>query len=439
MEEYKQEIEDGFNERLERLENEINKKRDVQYAPALSPRSPEEEIVPVEEEEKVADDTKRPYAGKPLAIQVLNDDMFPTFCRFTRPQFEYLWSKVEKCFPTHRGHQPQIDTKNQFFLLLHFCSSYQPLQKIAAIADVETSVLYRNIMSAAEKVKKTLLKKFIKHRKPKRQFDNFPEAIGACDASLIPIHSFNKETQKQFYSVKHKRHGIKLQAIVDPDGICIDAKCGYPGSMHDLTIFRAAKTLSRLVHERTIGNRRCDSYYPVLFDKGYTGVDKDNYPEAVILKKQKKGKDIDPQIDADNDFIEHDRVIVENFFGRLKTLWSVTEAGYRGSPEQLRTLTLICVCLTNYYNLLHPMRKRILCNLDQQAASTVPTSTSSGSSDDERGSTTQKKKVTYSDSESDVESIHENSESDSDSIGLGEDIPNEKAQSDSTNSSEYEE
>lgn len=442
MNEYKQDLEEDFYDRIAMFENNLNRTREFQDPNALSPMNSnsEQENDHLQEEEEESSEPPELYATKPLAIEVLDDDSFETFCHFTQPQFDYLWDKVKKCFPIHRGRQPQIDPKNQFFLLLHYCSSYQPLKKIAIVAHLETSVLFRNIQSAAEKTYKRLLEIFVKKRESTRQFDNYPEAVGACDVSLIPIHSSkNHKIEEKYYSTKHKRHGIKLQAIVDPDGICIDAKCGYPGSMHDLRVFRVAKTLERFIHERTIGNRRCDSYYPLLFDKGYVGVDKDNYPEAIVLKKNPRGQKLQPKEKGKNDSIEHDRIIVENYFGRLKTLWPVTQIGFRGNPEILRIFTLICVGLTNYYNLLHPMREHVNVKLHPTATSEVALESSTSSSDETSTSEKGKKKVIVSDFESGSESEFDDqeSQSESDLIGLGERISTEDVESYSDEASEY--
>lgn len=70
----------------------------------------------------------------------------------------------------------------------------------------------------------------------RKRFKNFPNAVVACDVVLIYINK-PSQNQKSSYSVKHKAHGVKLQALVNPDGICVDFIVGWQGSVRDKKVF----------------------------------------------------------------------------------------------------------------------------------------------------------------------------------------------------------
>ena len=96
---------------------------------------------------------------------------------------------------------------------------------------------------------------------------------------------------------------------------------------------------------------------PVLLNKGYTGLNNQGYPEAIVTIKKPIGRDLTPQEQEVNHLIESDRAIVENYFGRMKTIFGVTAGRFRGNRENFLTNIMeICIALTNYHITLHPLR-----------------------------------------------------------------------------------
>jgi hypothetical protein len=51
------------------------------------------------------------------------------------------------------------------------------------------------------------------------------------------------------------------------------------------------------------------------------------------------------------------RVIAENFYGRLKTLWGIMREKYQGDRARYPTIFLNCVALTNFHISKNPLRK----------------------------------------------------------------------------------
>ena len=65
---------------------------------------------------------------------------------------------------------------------------------------------------------------------PKRKFINHKDAVGALDATLIMISKpMDKEENNMYFSGRHKKHGVKLQVLVAPDGFCIHFGGILPG------------------------------------------------------------------------------------------------------------------------------------------------------------------------------------------------------------------
>ena len=84
---------------------------------------------------------------------------------------------------------------------------------------------------------------------PTHRFSSFPEAIGAVDATLLPVAKpLDKIKNKLYYSGKHCRHGVKLQVCCAPDGMCIHFGGICPGSQHDFRLFKESGLVEALNH-----------------------------------------------------------------------------------------------------------------------------------------------------------------------------------------------
>ncbi|RHY32635.1 hypothetical protein DYB32_004321 [Aphanomyces invadans] len=94
--------------------------------------------------------------------------------------------------------------------------------------------------------------------------------------------------------------------------------------------------------------------WAVLADKGYQGIQHDL--RAIIPMKKPMGGILTSDELRNNDRIASDRAIVENFFGRLKTLWAVCSDTYRWSRKNYDLVFQTCLALTNVHVRLHPLR-----------------------------------------------------------------------------------
>ncbi|RHZ31929.1 hypothetical protein DYB26_015360 [Aphanomyces astaci] len=165
------------------------------------------------------------------------------------------------------------------------------------------------------------------------QFNNFPSALYAVDVTYrrtnVPAGSFNEK--KRFYSKKHGQYVLKVEASVLPNGLAINVTTAVPGSVADIAIcesnvdFHQDKLKKNGEEDDMLDDGPMQELYPrswaLLADKGYQGLHRQL--RAITPMKRPAGGLLSAADMAVNDKIASDRVIVENFFGRLKTLWSV--------------------------------------------------------------------------------------------------------------------
>ena len=129
--------------------------------------------------------------------------------------------------------------------------------------------------------------------------------------------------------------------------------------MHDMNVLKTSNWVNSLLsYTISLPNgASVTHHYQCLFDIGYTGLN-NSYPEAVVTIRKPIGRDLTQEENAINNRIESDRVIVENFFGRLKSTFGILGSRFRGDKKNhLQHIIPICMSLTNYYSSLHPMRQ----------------------------------------------------------------------------------
>ncbi|GMF60997.1 unnamed protein product [Phytophthora fragariaefolia] len=87
-----------------------------------------------------------------------------------------------------------------------------------------------------------------------------------------------------------------------------------------------------------------DDEWAMLADKGYQGL-----AGQTRYSHPKKGRNLSRADLQFNDDVSSDRVIVENVFGRLCTLWRVCADKYRWGEEPYDDIFQSCASLTNFH------------------------------------------------------------------------------------------
>ena len=85
--------------------------------------------------------------------------------------------------------------------------------------------------------------------------------LAILDGTLIPIDRLGGDNNRLYYSGKHHKHGVNLQALIDAAGHLRWISDGLPGSVHDLSAAR--------VHGIITATATAEIH--TLADKGYQG------------------------------------------------------------------------------------------------------------------------------------------------------------------------
>jgi hypothetical protein len=115
-------------------------------------------------------------------------------------------------------------------------------------------------------------------------FENFPGVFGIVDASPVFTNRPSRH-QQQYYSGKFKRHCVKVQALVTPNGQCVHLSDVFRGSMHDKAMLDHSEVVRFLTEEDDTGDERPRL---IMADPGYVGI-QNSGARAVLPHKRGKG------------------------------------------------------------------------------------------------------------------------------------------------------
>uniref|UniRef100_H3GYU3 DDE Tnp4 domain-containing protein n=1 Tax=Phytophthora ramorum TaxID=164328 RepID=H3GYU3_PHYRM len=196
-------------------------------------------------------------------------------------------------------------------------------------------------------------------------FSYFPCALYAVDVTFQQSWrpgGFIQENDK-YYSGKHHLYGLKVEVSVDTRGFAINCSEHAKGATHDITMFKDNKSFHQakmaklpgeeVLHDDGPLKEKFPNEWAILADKGYQGLA--NYLRCI---HPKKGRSLSRAEETSNDQISSDRVIVENYFGRLNVLWRITTDKYRWNESLYDDVFRLSVALTNFHVSISPLREQ---------------------------------------------------------------------------------
>lgn len=154
----------------------------------------------------------------------------------------------------------RLDAGQQALMTLVYLRQGETYANIAAGFGSSTATVARRVNETIHLLAATANGLRTQLRRIKRRGDPFV----IVDSTLIVCDRLAAD--EPYYSGKHRRHGMNLQAITDTQGNLLWISGASPGAVHDT---RAAR-IWLIPHELR------QARLPALADKGYQGLDKDN-------------------------------------------------------------------------------------------------------------------------------------------------------------------
>ncbi len=97
-----------------------------------------------------------------------------------------------------------------------------------------------------------------------------------------------------------------------------------------------------------------DPAWKLMGDKGFQGLQLD--VPSILPAKKPRGGELTPQQHDKNKNIASERVIVENFYGRLQSKFGIMTKRFRLDKDLYPFVFDLCVSLCNFHLEKHPLR-----------------------------------------------------------------------------------
>ena len=248
------------------------------------------------------------------------------------------------------GRRYQHDARNRLLMALIWLRVYPTYDVLGFIFDLDKSNISRNLKGMLVVLREQLGNEVewpdrARRKQKMEQFmQEFPEVVAIVDATEQPTQRpQDAEEQKRYYSGKKKRHTLKTQVVVGPDGEIMGHSETVPGATHDKSLYDASGVRDRLDEEEA-----------VMGDKGYQGIQPDRL--VVLPDKKPKGGELTDEQKARNRRISHYRIVVENTICQLKT-FRVLAHVYRHARESHSDVFAIVAVLVNRRIRRRPLRQ----------------------------------------------------------------------------------
>jgi transposase len=309
-----------------------------------------------EEEE----DTEPPESPPFSVDQIIRDrgaDYVRQAIHFTWDEFKDLFSLVETALTqSGRGRSRKLEPINQFFIFLLHTTSGCTIRTLAVNLSISPSLAERTIYSVLDAIEEPLMAMLPRADGAahcRETFEDFPHAYAIVDASPVFICRPLRH-QQQYYSGKYKRHCVKVQALVTPDGQCVHISKAYRGRTHDKAIFDASNVADFLAYSGRHGDRSV--HRAILADLGYIGITR-TCASAILPYRRKPGRELREEQREHNRKLSRARILVENFFARWKTIFGIVHQVYRGNLKKLGAIIRVTVAMTDWHIRRHPLRR----------------------------------------------------------------------------------
>eukprot|EP01105_Mastigella_eilhardi_P016058 TRINITY_DN3680_c0_g1_i15.p1 TRINITY_DN3680_c0_g1~~TRINITY_DN3680_c0_g1_i15.p1 ORF type:complete len:313 (+),score=26.10 TRINITY_DN3680_c0_g1_i15:100-1038(+) len=236
-----------------------------------------------------------------------------------------------------RGKKPSISTLDTVFIYV-LVETGLDLTKLAAVIHRSESVVKSAVDRVRGPINVVLRRTWFENRR--RHVPDLgssePQVAIATDAVPFAVGKphVRFEESKIYWDQHHGLYALKKEVSVlcNPPHYCVFAFPGFVGSRHDFAEYsqnaeaRYAEYLKKTQAEITAFPQFPSLYWLQILDSGYMGDAHTNFGRVVLRKPSSMRDQQERDCNAECARI---RVVVEQFFGRLKKLWGITVTPYR--------------------------------------------------------------------------------------------------------------
>ncbi|ETV97367.1 hypothetical protein H310_09702 [Aphanomyces invadans] len=291
-----------------------------------------------------------------------------TMSNFTLAEIETIWAVVEPAMVTSwtmgRGRKSKTSPKDAFFMLLSVLKHCNAWDKHALDFNMKAPTFEKMIQRVIDIY--VMPVNMTRQVQQGKAFANFPSALYCTDVKFQPSYrpTGRFDEAKHYFSGKHKLYGLKLEYSVAYPGVAVDISDHTPGSVSDLTIFKQRRNIHQEMLRKsapeldTVDHDEGSDEYPdswsVLVDMGYQGLRSE--VRAIHPTRRPQGGLLSARELERNGRVSSDQVLVENYFGRICSLWKIMRETYKWNENRFDVVSRLCCALTNAHVSWMPLR-----------------------------------------------------------------------------------
>ncbi|KAJ6241994.1 thap domain protein [Anaeramoeba flamelloides] len=285
-------------------------------------------------------------------IQRLNDEEGRrTITGYTGRQLNNLWTLVEPSFRFEgKGKRRKIlNPQSSFIMLLVWLRHYEIFKMLAPRFNLKYTWAHDLIVDTIYRIHDILVNSQVHfiHSNIQRlqgwRLDDFPNVIAIVDTTVQQI-SRPVYHQEDWYDGKHKCHSIKTQTINAPNGLVMHYNAGLRGPIHDKRVWGITLEgdVQHFFHQEM---QMMNDPPEVLADKAYLGVNQ----VTIIMPYRGQRRNLTEEEIEFNQKVSRHRVIIEQFYGRLKNKFRAIGNKWRHDKGEFYIKTMgVAISLINW-------------------------------------------------------------------------------------------
>jgi hypothetical protein len=249
-------------------------------------------------------------------------------------EFETILSKTAPLWQTtvverykRPGRNHKLSLADRILMLLLYYRSYISQIFVGFLFSIDDAQVCRNIKALEPLLAKVTAISKTRHLSQKEVEDLIVDATE--QAVERP-----KRGQKTFYSGKKKRHTVKTEIRVTPQGRIVHVSKTCPGSVHDFALYKEEPSLPQDTR--------------AFVDSGYQGLDKIHRCTELPFKASQHSP-LDADDKAYNQALARVRIKVEHVIAQLKT-FSILSDRYRNKRKRYNLKFNIIAGIVNLKN-----------------------------------------------------------------------------------------
>ncbi|XP_045510774.1 protein ALP1-like [Colias croceus] len=296
--------------------------------------------------------------GSEFLAELLHEPsgQFENFCRMSSSDFEYLLEKISPIIAKKDTYwRKAIPPKVRLAVTLRFLATGDTYKSLHFLFKISSQIISKIVPEVCKAIV-IVLQDEVKWPTTAEQWQQiasqfqerwqFPHCLGSIDGKHVrmqsPIHSGSDYyNYKQYFS-------IVLLAVVDSNYNFMFANVGCQGRISDGGVFNNSALMEKIYGNNT--NFPTESCLPGRLTKcPYVFIGDSAFALSTKIMKPYPGNP--PHGSKNRIFnkrLSRARVVVENAFGTMSSIFRVFRAPLFLQPEQAKVITLTCIYLHNF-------------------------------------------------------------------------------------------